>query len=113
MAKAKISKFPSLEQIVYGLAASFFAVWIIIGLVLLFIVVQGVRSGALIPSGQVGAGQTAQVPVETELPGIGTVNIECTQNALSPESIQKLLESGDIEVLEEQERADFENCIIS
>ena len=84
-------------------------------LFVLVFIVQGQRRGAF--SGltkAVGEGQTQapQVPTETEIPGIGRVNIACVQSAISPESIQKLLSAGNISALEGEEKTKFEACLV-
>ena len=100
---------------IFWLAGIFFVIWIVIGLLVIVLMAQAFRAGALSSvSGNTTTPQSAQqVPTETEIPGVGVVNIECTQNALSPESIQSLLQSGDINVLGGEERTSFEECIVS
>ena len=99
------------------LAAIFSVTWTLIGLSILTLLVQGQRKGAFLgltnPPTTQGQGQTQQqVPTETVLPGIGRVNIACVQSALSPESIQKLVSSGNISVLEGEEKTKFEACLV-
>lgn len=99
------------------LASTFLVIWILIGLFLLVVIVQGLRTGTFLlgPSknGQQTQTQETQAPTEANLPGIGRVNIACVKEALSQETIQKLLEKGDLSVLEGEEKAKFQACIIS
>lgn len=117
MAK-KLAKFDLVKKhspkILFGLASIFFVIWIIIGIFALIIISQSLNAGLLTKQGgNESSAQNVQVPKETDLPGIGRVNIECTQNALKPESIQNLVQSGDISVLSKEEKAAFEPCIVS
>ncbi|MCR4325038.1 MAG: hypothetical protein NUV69_05115 [Candidatus Curtissbacteria bacterium] len=102
------------RRMLVSLAAIFFIIWIVIGVFVLFIIFQGLRSGAFsgLGSQSPASGQEVQAPTETELPGIGKVNIECVQGALSPESIQKLLENNDVKVLTAEEKQKFDACIV-
>lgn len=108
-------KIVAVPKMMMVLAAVFLGTWILIGLFILVFIVQGQRRGAF--SGLTGAGsaaqtQTQQVPTETEIPGIGKVNIACVQSALSPESIQKLLSAGNISALASEEKTRFEACLV-
>ncbi len=55
--------------------------------------------------------QNPAVPTQTNLPGVGTVNIECVQNSLTPDAIQKLISDGQA-ALTEEENAAFKSCIV-
>jgi len=103
------------------LGIAFFAIWVVIGIFLLLVIVQGFRRGAyagLLTSSQPNQSQQAQPqdtssqqPTEADLPGIGKVNIACVQQALSPDSLQKVLQSKDVSVLNTDERTKFQLCI--
>ena len=56
--------------------------------------------------------QVGQVPTETDLPGVGKVNIACVQSSLSAEAVQKLVASSNASTLTEEERASLAPCIV-
>lgn len=64
-------------------------------------------------------GQTQQpqappeAPTETEIPGVGKVNVACVQNTLSPQSIQELVVAQNVSALNGEERERFEKCLVS
>lgn len=98
------------------LATLFYLIWIVIGVFFLLIIIGQVRQGAL--SSVIGEGPpatTSQVPTQTEtdLPGVGRVNIDCVKKALKPESLQKLATSGDATFLQGDEKTNFEACIVA
>jgi len=103
-----------LHKVIKALAILFFTIWIVIGLFILLFIYANFKQGAF--QGLFGgpppqnAPQT-QVPTETDLPGIGKVNIECVQNALPPESIQLLVTDGPATLSEEDNTA-LEPCIV-
>lgn len=108
-------KIVAVPKVMMVLAAVFSVTWILIGLFILVFIFQGLARGAFPTlTRAVGEGQTqaSQVPTETEIPGIGKVNIACVQSALKPESIQKLLSAGNISALENEERTKFEACLV-
>lgn len=92
----------------------FYFIWIIIGLfVLLFIYAnarQGVFNGLFSP-GQPQQQTQVQPPTETNLPGIGKVDIECIQNSLSKEAIAKIVEAGNTSKLTSDEKSKLDPCI--
>src|SRR4030042_3182759 len=114
--KVKVYKKLSLACINSVLATLFYIIWILIGLfVLLFIyanIKQGMCRNRFGPSSSPAQQQTSQMPTETDLPGVGTVNIECVQSSLSQEAIQKLVTDGGIENLSEEENKSLEPCIV-
>lgn len=89
----------------------FYLIWIIIGVFLIF---QGVYSAVLSRKAPTQAQQTAdtQAPSEVDLPGIGKVNVACVQGALSQESIQKILQEGNTQSLQGEEKEKFEKCVV-
>ena len=110
-------KIVAVPKVMMTLAAIFLITWTLIGISLLLLVVQAQRKGTF--KGLTNPAQTQsqsqtqqQVPEETEIPGIGRVNIACVQNALPIESIQKLLSAKDISALEGEERTKFEACLV-
>ena len=109
--KVKIVAVPKVMMI---LAAIFLVTWTLIGLSILTLLVQGQRRGTFsgLTNAPAAQSQTPQVPTETEIPGIGRVNVACVQSTVSPESIQKLLSAGDISVLQSEEKTKFETCLV-
>lgn len=107
-------KIVAVPKVMMVLVAVFLGAWILIGLFILVFIFQELRRGAFPTlTRAVGEQQTqTQVPTETEIPGIGRVNIACVQSALSLESIQKLLSAGNISALGDEERSKFEACLV-
>lgn len=93
------------------LSLLFYLIWIVIGVFLIF---QGVYSAVLSRRTPTQTQQTTdtQAPSEVDLPGIGKVNVACVQGALSQESIQKILQEGNTESLQGEEKTNFEKCIV-
>lgn len=98
------------------LAFLFYLIWVLVGLYALLVVFANIRQGALKslfakpPSQETS--QAPQAPVETTIPGIGKVNIECIQSSLTPDEIQKIVQTGDDSKLTAEEKAKLEPCII-
>lgn len=108
----------AVPKVMMTLAAIFLVTWTLIGISLLLLVVQAQRKGTFKgltnpaqAQSQTQSQNQQQVPEETEIPGVGRVNIACVQNALPIESIQKLLSAGNISALEGEERTKFEACL--
>lgn len=105
-----------LHKIIGVLAIAFFTIWIIIGLLFLFFIWANIRQGAFsgllsgTPPQQQGP-PASQIPTETDLPGVGIVNVECVQNSLSEEAIQKLVSDGQAALTDEENTA-FEPCLV-
>jgi len=115
--KLRLSKASNyIHHIIKVLAALFFVIWIIIGLFFLLTIYQGIKQGSFSPlSGSNNQGQIQQpsvAPTESDIPGIGRVNIACVQESVSQDSIVKVLEEQDINVLDSEERENFEACIV-
>lgn len=105
-----------LQKINIYLATIFLLIWIFVGLFGLLVVAQSLKQGFL--NGFLGSSsQTpqAQAPTQTEadLPGVGTVNISCTEQALSQAAIQKIVQSGDTSSLTADEKSKLEPCIVA
>lgn len=98
-----------------SLAIVFYLMWIVIGAFFLFVIFGQIKQGVL--SSLVGGSQSpttqAQTPTETDLPGVGKVNIECVQTSLSQDSIQKLIMEGNASTLTADEKAKLDPCIVS
>ena len=98
------------------LATLFYLIWIVIGVFFLLVIVGQVKGGAL--SGILGSQKastvdTTQAPTETDLPGVGRVNINCVKSALKPESLQKLATTGDSSFLQGDEKTNFEAFLVA
>lgn len=113
-------KFPgpprfALPKIKDVLATIFYLVWIPIGVFLLFFIVMSFRQGAfnsvLGKSPTANTSQTQQQPTETQISGVGTVNIACVQSNLSQEAIQKIVTIGDTSTFTAEEKTKLEPCI--
>lgn len=98
------------------LGTIFYLLWIIIGVFFLTFLVLSFKQGAfdqLLGRGPSASQSQASGPAEADIPGVGRVNIVCTQKALSDASIQKLLQAKDLSALTQDEKAKFEPCIIA
>lgn len=109
----RVLRFPNVLPILSGM---FFTIWIVIGLFLFVVLVQGFRRGAFNSLLQSKAPtttsqETANAPQEATLPGIGRVNVLCVQRALDQQGIQKLLDGGEA-ALTEEEKAKFVPCVV-
>ncbi len=99
------------------LSLVFYTIWIVIGLFLLLLLVQGLKQGLYSSllnrsSQQQQQAQTPEAPAEADLPGIGKVNVQCVKEALSQESIQKILEETSSKSLQGEEKEKFDKCIV-
>src|SRR4030042_4310836 len=112
--KVKVYKKLSLTCINSVLVTIILIIWIVVGIVLLlfFYTNRYNMFPGLFSPRQSASQQTTQMPTETELPGVGTVNIECVQSSLSQEAIQKLVTDGGIDNLSEEENKSLEPCIV-
>lgn len=109
---------PKLHKINDVLATLFYLLWIVIGAFFILTIAGEIRRGALnsIISGPAAGQQQVsdvQAPTETNIPGIGTVNIDCVKGALSTESISKILEAGNTSLLSDEEKTKFEPCVVA
>ena len=111
--KNKADKKPLLFKLIKILAAIYLVIWILIGIFFLIFIYGNWRQGAfsgLFSKPQAPQNQV-QAPVETDLPGVGKVNIACVQNSLSTDAIQKLVQNGNTSTLTDDEKAKLEPCI--
>ena len=103
-------------KILHALAAVFFVIWILIGVFVLLLLADGFKRGAYQGlfgrQNQQQQTQAPQAPTDVDLPGIGKVNVECAQSALSDESIQKIVTEESTKSLTAEEKASFEKCIV-
>ncbi len=107
---------PILHKLDEILSIVFHLQWILIGTFFLLLIVGQIRQGALksiLASSNAGSPDVSQAPTETELPGVGTVNIECIKQALTTETIQKILQSGDTSTLTVDEKSKLDPCIVA
>lgn len=97
------------------LATIFLAIWIIVGLFFLMVIVSQIRQGffkGLFAKSQSQPTASQQPPQEANLPGIGKVNIDCVQKALSSESIQKILQEQSSNSLSDDDKAKLDTCVL-
>ena len=118
MAIKKIeNKKSALIKIKIALSLLFNIIWIIIGIFILIFIwanfKQGAFKGLLNQAPQQQAPAAAQAPTETDLPGVGKVNIECVQNSLSQETIQKLLTDGGTTNFTAEEKDKLAPCMVA
>ena len=118
MATKKIeNKKSALIKIKIALSLLFNIIWIIIGIFILIFIwanfKQGAFKGLLGGTPQQQATSAAQAPTETDLPGVGKVNIECVQNSLSQETLQKLLTDGATTNFTAEEKEKLDPCIVT
>jgi len=103
-------------KILHVLAAVFFVIWIFIGIFVLLLLIDGFKRGAYQglfgKQSQEQQTQAPQMPTDVDLPGIGKVNVECAQSALTDESIQKIVTEESTKSLSSEEKASFEKCIV-
>ena len=112
--KTKTDTKPLIVRLIKFLAVIYLLIWILIGILILIFIYGNFKQGAfrgLFSKPQVPQEQM-QAPTETDLPGVGKVNIACVQNSLSTDAIQKLVQNGDISKLTDDEKAKLEPCII-
>lgn len=113
----KTPKAPALSRVNAVLAALFYIIWILIGVFFLLFIYGNIRQGLLKqlfgPTQEQMQQQAAQqAPTETSLPGVGKVNIECVQSALSEEVIQKLLTDEGTSNFTAEEKEKLSPCIV-
>ncbi len=120
------SYLPSIKRVVaiFNLssffAIVFYMIWILIGLFVVWFIYANFKLGAFDllmgkqsqSSAQSQASPQGQPPIETTVPGIGKVNIECVQTALSEESILKMVKDKSSASLTDDEKAKLDKCII-
>ena len=107
------------HKVLMALAAVFFSIWILIGIFVLLLLADGFKRGAY--QGLLGGqsqqeqpqAQVPEAPQEVDLPGIGKINVACAQEALTDESIQKIVTEGSTESLTAEEKTNFEKCIVA
>lgn len=95
------------------LGTLFFLIWIFIGIFFMLLIYQSLRQGVLDGLFGVRPQQQVQGPQEANLPGVGRVNVDCVQKALSNEALQKVLSSQGTSQLSDDEKNKLEGCIIA
>ncbi|MDO8487325.1 MAG: hypothetical protein Q7S45_03465 [Candidatus Curtissbacteria bacterium] len=111
----KINYTEKLQKVNIYLATIFLLIWIFVGLFASLVVLQSVKQGFLngiFSKAQAPVSQT-QPQTEADLPGVGKVNIACTEQALSQDAIQRVMTRGDTSVLTADEKAKLEPCIVA
>ncbi|MBI3282763.1 hypothetical protein HYZ70_01670 [Candidatus Curtissbacteria bacterium] len=105
---------PLIHKVNDVLSALFYIVWLAIGVFFLLVIWGQIKAGALGSlGGRPPTQQTpqSQTPTETVLPGVGRVNINCVQQSLTQEAIQKLVVAGDASTLTAEEKSKLDPCI--
>ncbi len=106
----------SVFSILHGLLSTiFYIIWILIGLFMLLFIYGNFKQGAfrgLLKAAPTAQPQQMQAPTETAIPGIGKVNIDCVQKSLTPQEIQKVVQTGDSSKLTADEKAKLDPCIV-
>jgi hypothetical protein len=113
--KNKTAKRPILQRLHEALGILFYLIWILIGFFFILFIVANIRQGAFKSLFSPAAPQSQQqmdTATEAPLPGIGTVNIACVQEALSEEAIAKIFQEKSTTSLTDEEKAKFEPCIV-
>ncbi len=106
----------SLKSITFSLSIIFFLIWIVIGAFLLVVIVQSLRQGAF--AGLFSSPQStptsagSQEASQTLIPGIGLVDVNCVKQAISTDSIQKIVSEGSTSSLSAEEKTKLEPCIL-
>jgi len=106
----------SLKSVTLTLSVIFFIIWIVIGSFLLIVIVQSLRQGAF--AGLFSAPQStptsagSQAASQTLIPGVGLVDVNCVKQALSTDSIQKIVSEGNTSSLTADEKTKLEPCIL-
>lgn len=99
-----------------SLSVVFYLIWIVVGLLILLLIFgnyrQGAFDGLFAPRSSAPAAAEQNIPTDTDLPGVGKVNIACVQDSLSAETIQKLVEAGNASSLTADEKKQLDPCII-
>lgn len=106
---------PSGKRIHCVLSGTFYVLWIIIGLFAILLIIQSIRQGVL--TGLFGSSQQEQAvqeqaQTETNIPGVGKVNIACVEQSLSPDTIQKIITDKGTSTLTNEEMNQLEPCIV-
>src|SRR3989344_5957719 len=111
--KAPTAKGSILQRINQSLAIIFYLMWIVIGLFFMLLIIANIHKGAFrqLFAPPQRAPPQVQRPSETTLSGIGKVNIECIQSALSNEVIGKIIQEENTTFLTDEEKAKLEPCI--
>lgn len=105
--------FEKLQKLNLVLGTIFLVLWIFIGGFFSFSIVQNLQMMA----GQNNIGpidntSQSELPQETQLPGVGKVNVACVQSEVSPEVIQKVFQDNGTENLSEEEKSTINNCVV-
>ena len=106
---------PTIHKVNDVLSTLFYIVWLLIGAFFLLIIWGQINQGALRSiSGRPSTQQTPQVqaPAETDLPGVGRVDIACVQQSLTQEALQKLIAAGNTSTLTPEEKSKLDPCIV-
>lgn len=117
--KDLLAKVLVIQRISSLLSILFYLVWIPVGLFFLWFIFANFKLGAFdqlmqpkeSPTSEAVA-QPQNAPTETNLPGVGKVNVACVQSNLSEDAILKMVQNGGIEQLSADEKAKLEPCVV-
>lgn len=118
--KDVIGKFLVLQKINSLLTTIFYLIWIPVGLFFLWFIIANFRLGAFdqllqgpnAANQQPAAPEAPAAPTETNVPGVGSVNVNCVQQNLSEDAIIKIVQDQGTQNLSEEERAKLQPCIV-
>ncbi len=117
--KDLLAKVLVIQRISSLLSILFYLIWILVGVFFLWFIIANFKLGAfdqLMQSKQSptsdSAAQPQNAPTETNLPGVGKVNVACVQSNLSEDAILKMVQNGGTEQLTDDEKSKLEPCVI-
>lgn len=109
----KVSSVKRRVPVLTIISTTFYITWIVIGILVMLLMFanfkQGAFDGVFAPRPSPQA--VPDAPTETDIPGIGKVNISCVQQNLSSDAIQKIVTTGDSSQLTEDEKKALDQCI--
>lgn len=88
-------------------------IWIFVGSFFSFTILQQLKAtvGQKIDTKMQDVTQ-GSAPTETTMPGVGTVNIECVQQNVSTDTIQKVFSDNGTTNLSPEEKSKLDACIV-
>lgn len=113
---SKLKEVLTLKKVKSVLAIIFYIIWIPVGIFFLWFIVANFKLGAFdqlmgvqrAPTVQTDQGEIA----ETEIPGVGKVNVACVQETLSEESIMTIVNESSDASLSEEEKGKLKTCLV-
>lgn len=116
--RGRLVKIIALQKINSFLSIVFYVIWILIGLFIIWFIFANFKLGAfdqLIgkPRASAQTQDQTQAPTETDVPGIGRVNIQCVQTNLQPDAIQKIVQDKSEKNLTDDEKKKLAECKVA